>query len=191
MRRAGSAAPASNGHGSAALAIAVLVVVAACAPDDGEREQRARPQTGGGVLVHLYFPGPDDRLHAEARRLARGLETPGERLRALAQLWLEGPESDRLTRPLPQVELLHVDLGTGGRLYADLVPREGGERPRLGSTEEAGALYSLVNTLALNVPEVREVVVLWNGVQPATLGGHLDTGVPLRPRIDLIASGGE
>lgn len=181
---------ATNGHrGRAALAVVVLLIaVSGCSQDDDERDTQARPQAGGGVLVHLYFPGPDDRLHAEARRLARGLEKPNERLRAIAQLWLAGPESDRLTRPLPQVELLRVDLGSGGRLYADLVPREGSEPPRLGSTEEAGALYSLVNTLALNVPEVREVVVLWNGVQPATLGGHLDTGVPLPPRTDLLAS---
>lgn len=166
MRSADPEAAAIGHRGHATLAVVVLLfAVSGCSPDDDEQETQARPQAGGGVLVHLYFPGPDDRLHTEARRLERGLERPNERLRAIAQLWLAGPESDRLTRPLPQVESLRVDLGTGGRAYADLVPREGSEPPRLGSTEEAGALYSLVNTLALNVPEVREVVVLWNGVQ--------------------------
>lgn len=192
MRSADPEAAANGRRGRATLAVVVLLIaVSGCSPDDDEQETQARPQAGSGVLVHLYFPGPDDRLHAEARRLERGLERPNERLRAIAQLWLAGPESDRLTRPLPQVESLRVDLGTGGRAYADLVPREGSEPPRLGSTEEAGALYSLVNTLALNVPEVREVVVLWNGVQPATLSGHLDTGVPLTPRTDLLASGAQ
>ncbi|MGH9379039.1 MAG: hypothetical protein ACRD2Z_00250 [Thermoanaerobaculia bacterium] len=167
---------------------ALLLTVCGCGPGDDQRKARTEPRTAQGPLIHLYFPGPDDRLHAEARRLPGGLNTPVERLHALGQLWLEGPQSDRLGRPLPQLESLRLDLSPAGRVYADLVPRPESEPPRLGSTEEAGALYSLVNTLVLNVPEAREVVVLWNGVQPATLAGHLDTGAPLTPRLDLLAA---
>lgn len=172
---------------AAGPSLAVLLL-AGCGAGEQEPLARTQSRRGVGPLVHLYFPGPDDRLHAEARRLPGGLDTPVERLHALGQLWLEGPQSDRLGRPLPQLESLRLDLSPAGRVYADLVPRPESEPPRLGSTEEAGALYSLVNTLTLNVPEAREVVVLWNGVQPATLAGHLDTGAPLTPRLDLLAA---
>ncbi len=48
-------------------------------------------------------------------------------------------------------------------------------------------LYSLVNTVLLNTPEANRLVVLWNGRQPETFAGHIDTARPLAARPNLIA----
>jgi hypothetical protein len=44
-----------------------------------------------------------------------------------------------------------------------------------------------VNSLALNVPQVVRVVLLWNGTQRVTFSGHLDTSRPLVADRTLLA----
>lgn len=58
--------------------------------------------------------------------------------------------------------------------------------PAVGSTAERQIVYSLVNTLALNLPAVERVAILWNGRQRGTFAGHLDTSRPLPPEPRLI-----
>ena len=71
-------------------------------------------------------------------------------------------------------------------VYVDLVSEDGGPPPQGGSTEERLRVYSLVNTLVLNVAEARSAVLLWNGTQPATFSGHLDLSRPLLPDPSLV-----
>ena len=70
---------------------------------------------------------------------------------------------------------------------ADLVSEDGSPPPAGGSTEERLRVYSLVNTLVLNVAEAKSAVLLWNGAQPATLSGHLDLSRPLLPDPSVVA----
>jgi hypothetical protein len=50
------------------------------------------------------------------------------------------------------------------------------------------SVYSLVDTVLLNVPEIEAMVLLWNGRQPQAFAGHVDTSLPLRADRDLIAA---
>jgi hypothetical protein len=47
-------------------------------------------------------------------------------------------------------------------------------------------VYSLVNSVALNVPAARRVALLWNGTQRQSFAGHLDTSRPLAPDPSLV-----
>jgi len=141
-----------------------------------------------GLPVDLYFPTLGGRLAVESRELAPADE-PAERVRAVVEAVLAGPRADngRLVRPLPEdVELEGVYLGPGGVAYLDLRTPEPREPPAVGSKEEMQILYSLVNSVALNVAEARRVVVLWNGRQRPTFAGHLDTSAPLAPDTGLV-----
>ena len=60
--------------------------------------------------------------------------------------------------------------------------------PQSGSTLELLRIYAVVHTVLRNVEEANRVVLLWNGVQRPSLAGHVDTGHPLRLRVDLEAS---
>ena len=42
-------------------------------------------------------------------------------------------------------------------------------------------VYSLVDTVVANVPQIQRVALLWNGTQRETFSGHLDTSQPLVP----------
>ena len=54
-----------------------------------------------------------------------------------------------------------------------------------GGTAELLAVYSIVNTLAVNL-NLETVTLLVAGEKGRTLGGHLVLGEPLTPRFDLI-----
>ncbi len=93
-----------------------------------------------------------------------------------------------LVRPFPpEVKLGAVELSADGTAFVDLRWQDHEDPPESGSTEELQRVYSLVNSLALNVPQVVRVVLLWNGTQRVTFSGHLDTSRPLVADRTLLA----
>jgi hypothetical protein len=138
------------------------------------------------LAVTLYFPTQGTTLAGETRGLAVP-DDPERQLLALAHALLAGPESPILAAPLPPgVVVRSVHLDDAGVAYVDLVAPEGAPPPPGGSTEELLRVYSLVNTLSLNVAAVEGVVLLWNGEQLVTWSGHLDTSRPLAADPSLI-----
>jgi spore germination protein GerM len=135
----------------------------------------------------LYFPGEGGRLYPEEREMALR-ETVEQRITNLVQELLAGPTENSLFPPLPsEVSLGPVHVTADGLVYVDLDAPPKQTRPPWGSKREMLAVYSLVNTVLLNIPEVDAVVLLWNGQQTTTFAGHLDTSRPLRPNRTLVA----
>jgi hypothetical protein len=54
-----------------------------------------------------------------------------------------------------------------------------------GSYSEMTAVYSIVNTIALNFPRIKLVKLMLNGKDVETLRGHLDLSAPLAPDLTL------
>jgi Sporulation and spore germination len=99
-----------------------------------------------------------------------------------------GRSPSGLVRPFPpEVKLGSVQLSEDGTAFIDLRWPDHDDPPESGSTEEIQRVYSLVNSLTLNVPQVTRVVLLWNGTQRITFSGHLDTSRPLLPDRSLVA----
>ncbi len=134
----------------------------------------------------LYFPDERGTLTRE-ERLVRPAVSPETRARALIEGVLAGPTDSSLGTPFAETVGLGITyLSPTAILYVDLESEH--ERPPLtGSLEELLAVYSLVNTVLLDSDEIEAVVLLWNGQQPKTFAGHLDTSIPLGPDRDLIA----
>jgi hypothetical protein len=145
---------------------------------------------GGGarekVAFDLYFPSAEGLLRTERREI-EVTAAPRDRVRKLVQALLAGPRQEGLARPFPEeVKLGSVQL-VDGIAYIDLRWEERPEPPPGGSTEEMQRVYSVVNTVTLNVPPAERVALLWNGIQPATFSGHLDTSLPLGPERAMLA----
>jgi hypothetical protein len=183
-----------SGRSRLALAAAgALVAFALIAAGWWWSRRDAGLETAGGgdgptldLAVTLYFPTQGTTLAGETRGLAVP-DDPERQLLALAHALLAGPESPILAPPLPPgVEVRSVHLDDAGVAFVDLVAPEGAPPPPGGSTEELLRVYSLVNTLALNVAAVEGVVLLWNGEQLVTWSGHLDTSRPLAADPSLI-----
>lgn len=138
----------------------------------------------------LYFPGEGDRLAAEERDVPPGVEGVALARYLLGEL-LAGPVTEGLRPPLPEGTAIDfVEPARDGTLYVSLAPPAGQSPPRYGARAEILAAYSLVNSLCANVPEVDRVSFLWNGVEPTTFAGHLDTRRPLAPEPRWIGSPG-
>jgi len=163
---------------------------AADAPGAPAGDPAVAAAEGRRLPVDLYFPGGDGRLHPERRDLVAP-EDPVEQARAVLAALLAGPEDVALLPVFPDgyrdVEVAAVLLGPDGVLLVDLHAPGHAAPPASGSRQELVTVYSLVNSLALNVPAARRVALLWNGTQPQSFAGHLDTSHPLAPDPGLVA----
>lgn len=141
---------------------------------------------GEPVSFVLYFPTDGGAIAGERREL-HVTETPRDRASKIVQAVLAGPRSQGLYRPFdPAVRLASVEIADGV-VYLDLVWDGHDEPPASGATEEIQRVYSLVNSVCLNVPEAQRAVLLWNSFQRLTFAGHLDLSEPLGPDRSLLA----
>jgi spore germination protein GerM len=148
-----------------------------------------RPEEAGPtekVVFNLYF-AEGGHLRAEPREL-EVTESPKDRTRKIVRALLEGPRQKGLAPLFPKgVTLGTVQIGENGTAYLDLRWPEHNEPPAGGSTQEIQQVYGVVNSVAFNVPQVSQVVLLWNGLQRASFSGHLDTSRPLAPDRSILA----
>jgi spore germination protein GerM len=144
-------------------------------------------QPGERVSFQIYFPADGGGLRAEPREL-EVTESPKDRIRKILAALLAGPKVAGAARAFPEdVVVGGVLLSRTGIAYIDLRWPNHDEPPASGSTEEIQRVYSVVDSVALNVPQASRVVLLWNGVQRETLSGHLDLSRPLAPDPSLAA----
>lgn len=185
-------------------AVLVLVAVAGSLVACGDRDEGGAEQAGleeelvlpgaEGWDVSLYFPDGSTALVREQRTVSLvpkiGTDTEGgtsgaiaARGLALVGALLTGPEGESLLPAVPgEISVENFDVSEDGVAYVDL----GGAPPRLGTRGELLAVYSLVNTVVLNLASVESVVLLWNGTQRDTFAGHIDTTRSLKPRPQMI-----
>ena len=143
---------------------------------------------GTGTLVELYFPGDDLRLHAESREIPEESDTKNRLTRILQEL-AAGPDSVDLYSPLSsELTVGWIHINAEQVAYIDLVPNGEGGQLAWGSGHEILSVYSIVNTVLLNIPEITSVILLRNGQQHPSFAGHLDTSRPLMVNNDLIAA---
>ena len=161
----------------------------------GDRIQRWRSGAVAGpeavpgepVRFQLYFPTDNGMVKAEARDL-KVTEDPRDRVRKVVLALLEGPKDQGLVAPFPEgVAAGTVAVSREGVAYVDLRWEGHADPPPSGSTEEAQRIFSVVNSVGMNIPEATRVVLLWNGFQRESFGGHFDTTRPLSPDRSIVA----
>ncbi|HZY31919.1 MAG TPA: GerMN domain-containing protein, partial [Candidatus Methylomirabilis sp.] len=94
---------------------------------------------------------------------------------------VRGPESElKATIPLAtQVQNFFVD--SSGTAYVDF-NRELKEGHPGGAQEELYTVFSIVDTLTFNFPQIKQVQILIEGGEISTLRGSVYTRRPLAPR---------
>ena len=182
--------------GGLALTLAVLVVVFFVG-NGGEKVRNildvepAKPAEAAGEpagtrTVTLYFlDDEDDFLHEEKREMAAGPTEAEEAERALAEL-IRGSEKGLVSPLPPQTKVRQVFIAKDGLATVDF-SRDIAEKFAWGSSSELAAVYAVVDTLAANIPSVKRVVILVEGAERETLGGHVDLSRAFRPDYTLVA----
>ncbi len=135
--------------------------------------------------VYLYFVDPENGyLVSEVRRI-REKQPVQVFCRHLVEALLDGPRGE-LVETLPgDAALRAVYVTDGGIAYVDLTGRVADNHPG-GIRTELMTVFSIVNTLVLNVPAVDRVQLLIDGQEADTLAGHIDIRFPLKADMLLV-----
>tara|TARA_B100000745_G_C19854664_1_gene284060 strand:- start:208 stop:504 length:297 start_codon:yes stop_codon:yes gene_type:complete len=81
-------------------------------------------------------------------------------------------------------------LSEDGNAFVDL-SREITENHSGGSLDELFTVYSLVNALAINVPDISAVQIMVESQEVDTLAGHIDLRQPLEPNTKWVLPSGD
>lgn len=123
--------------------------------------------------VKLFFPGSsgDFILGAEDQTIFRSAEL-ANRVKQVLQKVLEGPKTPGLFPSIPNdTKLLEVFIDEAGVAYVDFSNPISANHPG-GMLNEQATVYSIVNSLTYNLPEIRQVKILVGGAEKETLAGH-------------------
>lgn len=153
----------------------------------GETTEEFQPMTsmaGPRVPVTLYFPSKDGRyLKAEARDI-RGVPERVVQVREVVEELIRGPKTG-LTPSFPAGSRVKgIFFDDKGTAYINFSRELQSEYPG-GAWTETLTIYSLVNTLTEDFPEIKHVQILVEGNSIPTLAGHIDTSRPFGPRTAL------
>jgi spore germination protein GerM len=139
------------------------------------------------VSVTVYFPSASDDLLAGEPREIVETARPADRGAQILAALLEGPKGPGALPAVPAgTTLRRLWVRDDGTAYADFSD-ELSSGMRGGASDEILTLYAIVDSLTLNVPEIRRVGVLIGGRERETLGGHVDLRRPLLPDRSLLA----
>jgi spore germination protein GerM len=132
-------------------------------------------QENGTRTAVLFFVGDGNRLSREARELEPCSDTPACVKEVLDELF-SGPVGD-LDEAIPEGALLNGVRVEGASAVVDVNRNFVDELPR-GSTPERMAVYSIVNTICVNFPQITHVKLTVEG-DGKTVLPHLDLSAPL------------
>jgi spore germination protein GerM len=135
--------------------------------------------------VLLYFSDNEEEyLVGEKRKILRKNAVQEEAKETIVEL-IKGP-SGMLIRTLPpRTELLTLQISDTGVARVNFNPALSKDHPG-GSSAEMMTVYSIVNSLSLNFPQIKRVQILIDGKPIPTIVGHLSLEQPVSPKPDLI-----
>ncbi|MBI2413352.1 MAG: GerMN domain-containing protein [Deltaproteobacteria bacterium] len=169
-----------SGKGSGALTVAIAAVITIVAgliilSFFGGRKPWEKPSREISLFI---IDEEGEHLAAKKTRIPEG-SMESEVRAAITAVIKEGdgtvPEATKVLRVDIKRPLASIDFS-----------KEVSEDHPGGSTGEILTIYSIVNTVALNFPEIEEVQILIQGRKEETLKGHIDISQPLKPDMKVV-----
>lgn len=143
----------------------------------------SQPRLEGTFQATLLFASSaGDGLVREGREMD-ACGGPAECVEAVVTELINGPLGD-LTPTLPPATSIRAVQVNGDLALVDFDDDLVDGLPA-GSSAEMTAVYSIVDTIAANFPQIRRVQLLIDGKTVDTLKGHVDLREPLTPDFDL------
>lgn len=137
------------------------------------------------INVKLFFTNSDSGvLIPEERSIIYNEELISQAKGVLREL-IQGPQ-EKLVPTIPKdTQLRDLFITKEGVAYADFSTELAAAHPG-GTTAEIATIYSIVNTLTLNFPQIKKVQILVNDQSVETLKGHVDLSHPLGQDLSLV-----
>jgi hypothetical protein len=138
------------------------------------------------IRAKLFFAAEDGRnLVAVEREVPLG-EGLVAQARAIVAAQLAEAAPAPLSPTIPEGTTLRgLYLSDRNAVFVDLDPTIRGKHPG-GSMNELLTVYTIVNSVTVNLPDVTQVQLLIDGREADTLAGHVDLRQPLRKNEGLI-----
>ena len=135
--------------------------------------------------VLLYFSDSEgEYLIGEKREILKKNDLKEEAREAMIEL-INGPR-EKLTPTLPpRTKLLTLQINEAGLAKVNFNLALSKDHPG-GSSAEMMTVYSIVNSLSLNFPQIKRVQILIEGKPIETIAGHLSLRQPISSKPDLI-----
>jgi spore germination protein GerM len=135
--------------------------------------------------VLLYFSDSEgEYLIAEKRPILKKNEVKEEAKETILEL-IKGPKEKLIPTLPPRTKLLTLQINDAGVAKVNFSSALSKDHPG-GSSAEMMTVYSIVNSLALNFPQIKRVQILIDGKSIETITGHLSLRQPISPKPDLI-----
>ncbi|MGD9044551.1 MAG: GerMN domain-containing protein [Desulfobacterales bacterium] len=171
-----------------AVALGLIVLRSAESPGPEKSAEPSRPLTlkpSQTTLAHLYFADKEGHFLIAEERILKHPENPAFFARSIVEALIQGPQKG-LIRTIPaDTRVRAIYVTREGVCYVDLTADIADQHPG-GIQSELFSVYSIVNSVVLNVPEVEAVKILISGDESATLAGHIDLQVPVKANMLLI-----
>jgi spore germination protein GerM len=141
-------------------------------------------------MVTLYFSDSEgEYLVGEKREILKKREAREEAEETITEL-IKGPKGKLIpTLPL-RTKLLSLQLDERGLAKVNFNKALSKDHPG-GSSAEIMTVYSIVNSLTLNFPQIKRVQILIEGEVGASIAGHLSLDQPVSPNLDLVRKAGK
>jgi len=178
------------GRGFAPACTLLLIGLLAAAPLAAQalppEPEPGRLPSDRTVMVSLYFADSSRfALQAEQRQLTRPND-PAAFGEAIIRALTTGPQDKHRRRTLPGGNILRAFFVDADKTaYVDFNNDMWAHHPD-GVQADILAIYSIVNSLVLNMAEVDAVKFLNLGREPITTAAHLDLRYPLKANILLV-----
>ena len=140
------------------------------------------------IKATLYFASEDGLLLVPAERDVPLAEGVVAQARSILEAQLAAEPAAPLVSAIPKGSTLRgIFISQRNEAFVDLDPVIRTAHPG-GSHQELMTVYTIVNALLTNLPNLQEVQILFGGQQVDSLAGHVDLRRPLRKNEGLILS---
>jgi hypothetical protein len=140
------------------------------------------------IKATLFFASEDGLRLVPAEREVALAEGVVAQARSIVEAQLAAEAAPPLASTIPAGSTLRgIFISQRNEAFVDLDPTIRSAHPG-GTLQELMTVYTIVNALLTNLPNLREVQILIGGQEVDTLAGHVDLRRPLRKNEALILS---
>jgi spore germination protein GerM len=135
--------------------------------------------------VLLYFSDREgEYLIGEKREILKKNQINEEAKEMIIEL-INGPRGKLIPTLPPRTKLLTLQISDAGVAKVNFSLSLAKDHPG-GSSAEIMTTYSIVNSLTLNFPKIKQIQILVEGKPIETIAGHLSLKQPISPNPSLI-----
>jgi hypothetical protein len=136
--------------------------------------------------VTLFFSDANERFLVPEKRFISKEKEPEEQAQEMVKALVAGSKTGLVGTFPEKAELRSVKMEGGDMLIVNFREGLATNHPG-GSAAEMATIYSLTNTLIVNIPSIKRVKILIEGKEKESLKGHIGLKNPFTINQELIA----